>query len=188
MTSRTRSLLAASFVAALFSVAAAAQGGAQTRPSGPAADYIVGAQDVLTITCYDQADLSGKFTVETDGTFSYPLIGRNVPAGGEELIESDKGGEVERRVVEGKHHDAATLHMVIDEGALGHDQTLSDVLAASGRNRVTISEHVLCCDARSLLMAQNGHIETTRPCLLLDAQWTLTSCRLEQLVEIDLSL
>ena len=47
MTSHTRSLLAASFVAALFSFAAAAQGGAQTRPSGPAADYIVGAQDVL---------------------------------------------------------------------------------------------------------------------------------------------
>src|SRR2546423_15166133 len=81
MTSRTRSFLAASFVAALFSVAVAAQGGAQTRPSGPAADYIVGAQDVLTITCYDQADLSGKFTVETDGTFSYPLIGR-VKVGG----------------------------------------------------------------------------------------------------------
>src|SRR5438309_10669523 len=81
MTSRTRSFLAASFVAALFSVAVAAQGGAQTRPSGPAADYTVGAQDVLTITCYDQADLSGKFTVETDGTFSYPLIGR-VKVGG----------------------------------------------------------------------------------------------------------
>jgi len=39
-------------------------------------DYIVGAQDVLTITSYDQADLSGKFTVEADGTFTYPLIGR----------------------------------------------------------------------------------------------------------------
>jgi len=39
-------------------------------------DYIVGSQDVLMITSYDQADLSGKFTVETDGTFTYPLIGR----------------------------------------------------------------------------------------------------------------
>ena len=38
--------------------------------------YVVGAQDVLTITSYDQADLSGKFTIETDGTFTYPLIGR----------------------------------------------------------------------------------------------------------------
>src|SRR5438045_3345108 len=47
----------------------------------PVTDYVVGAQDVLTITSYDQADLSGKFTLETDGTFSYPLIGR-VKAGG----------------------------------------------------------------------------------------------------------
>lgn len=39
-------------------------------------DYVVGPQDVLTITCYDQADLSGKFTIEADGTFTYPLIGR----------------------------------------------------------------------------------------------------------------
>ena len=47
----------------------------------PVTDYIVGPQDVLTITSYDQADLSGKFTLEADGTFTYPLVGR-VKAGG----------------------------------------------------------------------------------------------------------
>jgi polysaccharide export outer membrane protein len=40
------------------------------------ASYIVGPQDVLVITSYDQGDLTGKFTVETDGSFTYPLIGR----------------------------------------------------------------------------------------------------------------
>jgi len=55
---------------------------AAAQPSAAAAtDYVVGPQDVLTITSYDQADMSGKFTVETDGTFTYPLIGR-VRAGG----------------------------------------------------------------------------------------------------------
>jgi polysaccharide export outer membrane protein len=52
---------------------------AQSIPAAaPVSDtvYVVGAHDVLTITCYDQADLSGKFVVETDGTFTYPLIGR----------------------------------------------------------------------------------------------------------------
>jgi polysaccharide export outer membrane protein len=44
-------------------------------------DYQIGAQDVLTIQVFDQADLGGKYTVETDGTFSFPLIGR-VRAGG----------------------------------------------------------------------------------------------------------
>ena len=46
-----------------------------------AADYVIGSQDVLTIQVFDQADLGGKYTVETDGTFSFPLIGR-VQAGG----------------------------------------------------------------------------------------------------------
>src|SRR5215510_9818436 len=54
---------------------------AQAGADAPVTDYRVGPQDVLTITSYDQADLSGKFTVEADGTFTYPLIGR-VKAGG----------------------------------------------------------------------------------------------------------
>src|SRR5499427_4723131 len=67
-----------------------------------------------------------------DGT--HPLVGRNVSAGEQELVEGDKGGEVERRVVEAKHHDAAIVQTVVDEGALRHDQILSGVRAASGRN------------------------------------------------------
>src|SRR5215475_12334326 len=53
----------------------------QSSVDASVTDYRVGPQDVLTITSYDQADLSGKFTVEADGTFTYPLIGR-VKAGG----------------------------------------------------------------------------------------------------------
>ena len=50
----------------------------QDRTAGAAAatDYVVGPQDVLMITSYDQADLTGKFAVEADGTFTYPMIGR----------------------------------------------------------------------------------------------------------------
>ena len=72
----TRSLLAA------IVIAVATPAFAQQSPApAQAPDYIVGAQDVLVITSYDQADLTGKFTVETDGSFSYPMIGR-VQAGG----------------------------------------------------------------------------------------------------------
>ena len=55
--------------------------GAATATAQSAADYVIGAQDVLTIQVFDQADLGGKYTVETDGTFSFPLVGR-VTAGG----------------------------------------------------------------------------------------------------------
>jgi polysaccharide export outer membrane protein len=42
----------------------------------PLGDYVVGPQDVLTITVYGQSDLNGQFRVDTDGTFTFPLIGR----------------------------------------------------------------------------------------------------------------
>jgi polysaccharide export outer membrane protein len=45
------------------------------------ASYVIGPRDVLVITSYDQPDLNGKFTVEGDGSFTYPLIGRVSVAG-----------------------------------------------------------------------------------------------------------
>jgi polysaccharide export outer membrane protein len=47
-------------------------------------DYLIGAQDVLAITVFGEAELSGKYTVEQDGTFTFPQIGR-VKAGGTTL-------------------------------------------------------------------------------------------------------
>ena len=43
--------------------------------------YVVGANDVLTITVYNQPKLSGKFAIEADGTLAFPLLGR-VAVGG----------------------------------------------------------------------------------------------------------
>jgi polysaccharide biosynthesis/export protein len=45
------------------------------------ADYVVGAQDVLTVNVWGHTDLSGQYSVETDGTFTFPLVGR-IKAGG----------------------------------------------------------------------------------------------------------
>lgn len=44
-------------------------------------DYEIGAEDVLAITVFDQPDLSGKYAVELDGTFTFPFIGRITAAG-----------------------------------------------------------------------------------------------------------
>ena len=65
------------FVITLAFLVGAAASRASGQSTAPApTDYVVGPHDVLTITSYDQADLSGKFTVEADGTFTFPLIGR----------------------------------------------------------------------------------------------------------------
>jgi len=52
-------------------------------------DYRIGAQDVLNITVYGESELSGKYTVEQDGTFTFPLVGR-VKAGGITLREFEQ--------------------------------------------------------------------------------------------------
>jgi polysaccharide biosynthesis/export protein len=71
-------------------------GGPQAAQS--AADYVIGAQDVLLIQVFDQQDLGGKYTVEADGTFSFPLIGR-VKAGGLTLRGFE--GELKGRLADG---------------------------------------------------------------------------------------
>jgi polysaccharide biosynthesis/export protein len=51
-------------------------GAVVAAPVAPVADYVVGAQDVLTIAVYGQNDLNGQFRVDGDGTFTFPLVGR----------------------------------------------------------------------------------------------------------------
>jgi polysaccharide export outer membrane protein len=71
------------------------------QPQGPA-NYVVGAQDILTITSFDQEDLSGKYPVDADGTFTFPLVGR-VKAGGLTLRELE--AELKRLLKDGFFKD-----------------------------------------------------------------------------------
>jgi len=61
-------------------------------------EYLIGAQDVLTVTVWDSPDLSGKYTVETDGSFTFPLIGR-VKAGGLTLRQFE--AELKKKLADG---------------------------------------------------------------------------------------
>jgi polysaccharide export outer membrane protein len=60
-----------------------------------ARDYVVRPQDDLNISSHDDPALNGKFTVEADLTFTFPLIGR-VRAGGLTLreVESQLQGKL----------------------------------------------------------------------------------------------
>jgi polysaccharide export outer membrane protein len=61
-------------------------------------DYTIGNQDVVTIMVYDQAELSGKFTVDPDGTLTFPLLGR-LKAGGLTLRALEE--DLKKRLADG---------------------------------------------------------------------------------------
>ena len=67
--------------------------GTQTQPpqtiASRPADYVVGVQDVLKITVFDEPTMSGSYRVDTDGSFQYPMLGR-VTVGGMRVREVEQ--------------------------------------------------------------------------------------------------
>ena len=61
-------------------------------------EYLVGVQDVLTVTVFGEPDLSGKYPVAQDGTFTFPQLGR-LKAGGLTLRAIET--ELKRQLADG---------------------------------------------------------------------------------------
>jgi polysaccharide export outer membrane protein len=53
----------------------------QTRPANSVPNYIIGRQDLLTITVFEEPQLTGRFRVDNDGSITFPLIGRIMASG-----------------------------------------------------------------------------------------------------------
>jgi polysaccharide export outer membrane protein len=85
-------LLAPALLAPALRVPPSALLGAQTAPSHEATaipapeGYVIGAQDQLSITVFEEPELSGKYRVDTDGHLTFPLLAR-VRAAGRTLSE-----------------------------------------------------------------------------------------------------
>jgi polysaccharide biosynthesis/export protein len=71
---------------------------AQTPDAPERKDYVVGAQDVLKVTVFDEPQLSGTFRVDIDGAFTYPFLGR-IKAVGQNLRAIE--GELARLLSDG---------------------------------------------------------------------------------------
>lgn len=66
------------------------------RASGQVGEYVLGPGDVLAITVWDQLDLSGKFKIEPDGAFAFPIAGKFQAAG---RTASDVETEMKQRLL-----------------------------------------------------------------------------------------
>src|SRR5471032_104466 len=154
----------------LCTVAVSAQ--TQERSTAPAVtDYVVGPQDMLTITSYDQADLSGKFTVEADGSFTYPLIGR-VKAGTLTLRQVE--GQVKKQLKDEGFFNNPQITVSVDQYrsqkifvvgevrtpgsyALSGDMNLVEALARAGSTLPTASGEVV------IVHPTSGHVGPVLP-------------------------
>jgi polysaccharide biosynthesis/export protein len=84
-----------------------------TAPSVTAqgTDYVVGGRDILSITVWSQMDLSGKYTVNADGTLTFPLVGSLKVEG---LTTQQVATELRKRLRDGFFQDPQ-LSVAIDD-------------------------------------------------------------------------
>jgi polysaccharide export outer membrane protein len=148
-------------VAAAWVTPAVAQTAAYTTSPTIARDYVVGSQDVLNITSQDDPALSGKFTVEADLTFTFPLLGR-VRAGGLTLREVES--QLQAKLVEGGFFKEPQIMVSIEQYksqkvfivgevrspgayALSGDMRLVEALALAGSTLPTAAGEVVIVPA-----------------------------------------
>ena len=109
-------------------------------------NYVLGPQDVISVTVLGEDDLSRKYTIEQDGTFTFPLIGR-VMARGLTLRALEQ--ELRKRLIDGGFLKNPEVSVAIDayqsqrimvwgqvhqpgEYQLSGDMTLLSALAKAG--------------------------------------------------------
>lgn len=129
---------------------------ATPQPQAAPGHYVIGAQDVLIVTVWDQPDMSGKFTVEADGSFTFPLIGR-IQAGGLTLRQFE--GALKKRLSDGyfknpqisvavEQYRSQRIFVVGEVRTPGTypltgDMTLIEALARAGSTTATSSEEAV---------------------------------------------
>lgn len=119
-------------------------------------DYVVGAQDVLKVSVFDEPQLSGTFRVDTDGSFTYPFVGR-VKAVGQTLraIEAElarmlgdgyvRNPQVSIEVEQFRSRSIFVVGEVRSPGRipLSGDMTLIEALAQAGSTTAAAGSEVL---------------------------------------------
>lgn len=94
---------------AAVSAPARAQGDAPSRPSEASVEgYQIGPGDLMTITVWKEATLTGSYLVRSDGKISMPLVG-DVQAS--DLTPAQLGGELEARLKEFMQNPNVTVQI-----------------------------------------------------------------------------
>lgn len=142
-------------------------------------NYILGPQDAVNITVHGETDLSRKYTIEQDGTFTFPLIGR-VTATGLTLRQLEQ--ELKKRLTGGGFLKNPEVAVAVEayqsqrfmiwgqvnnpgEYPLTGDMRLLSALARAGSVTATAGREVLVVRSRR---SGNGQSEAEPEILRID--------------------
>lgn len=147
---------------------------AQTLPPSQRLDYVVGAQDVLKVSVFDEPQLSGTFRVDTDGSFTYPFVGR-VKAVGQTLRKIEV--ELARMLAQGyvrnpqvaievEQYRSRSFFVVGEVRTPGRypltpEMTLIEALAQAGSTTATAGSELVILHAPDLRAAEQGEAAPT---------------------------
>jgi polysaccharide export outer membrane protein len=175
---------------------------AQTAPAqvpaalSPPASYLIGASDVLSIKVFNEDQLSNKYTVDTDGSITFPLIGR-FPVGGKTTrqIEEDltkalqpdwlKRAQVSVEIERYRSRSIYVLGEVRTPGRYNIEgpMTLLEVIANAGSTLPTASNQIIVQRYKEGLSAA-----ISAPVTPGDARWAeVTRINLDEMREGKLS-
>lgn len=140
-------------------VFAQAQTPTTTRPPAPmqfTATYRVGASDVLGIKVFGEEELSNKYTVDTDGSITFPLIGRfhvsgkttrEIEEGLTKALVPDwlKRGQVSVEIAQYRSRSIFVIGEVRNPGrySIEGPMTLLEVIANAGSTTATASNTII---------------------------------------------
>jgi polysaccharide biosynthesis/export protein len=134
---------------------------AQALPT-PEGNFVIGPNDRLRITVWNQTNISGEYTVERDGTFTFPLIGR-VDATGltVERLETElrrlladgfyKNPQVTAAILENRSRRVYVMGELRMPGTypITGDVSLIDALAKAGSTTAASADHALIIRSRN---------------------------------------
>ena len=125
-------------------------------PPTRSSDYLVGAQDVITVTVYGEPQMSGPIRIDDDGTFPFQYIGRVKAAG---LTTAQIEGSLRRALGDGFLRNPQVSVQVLEyrsqsvyvtgevrapnKYSVQGDSTLMDVLTLAGSVLPTAGNYVV---------------------------------------------
>ncbi|MGH9373117.1 MAG: polysaccharide biosynthesis/export family protein [Vicinamibacterales bacterium] len=157
----------------------AAQSDGTDKPTGTDPNYVIGPDDRLRITVWNQEDISGEYTVQRDETFSFPLIGR-VNASGLTLGELEvelrrlladgfyKNPQVTAAVIESRSRSIFVLGELRQPGTypITSEIRLIEAISKAGSTTPAAADHVLIIRSKTahgpVLPGEDASAEVTR--------------------------